>query len=113
MNPLLETKLDYAQKLLGMGKGGTAKLYSDRIEVIDRAGKLIATIKLQEITAVAHPSGMLRIKVGDQLHVLQFFRMPYRLFGLAGLLVSGAGKAGGAWAKQLEQLGVSVSKKLF
>lgn len=114
MQPLFEEKIDYIQKMVGFGKASTVKLYNDRLEVVDKAGSQLANIPLQQITNAAYvKGGLFRIQVGEQRHFLQFFRMPYRLFGLLGLLLSKSSAKGTELAKQLTNLGVTLETKML
>lgn len=114
MQPLFEDKIDYLQKVVGIGKASTVRLFNDRFEVVDKNGATIASVKLGSITSASYvKGGLLRIKAGDTSHYLQFYRMPYRLFGLIGLALSGAAKKGRALADKMANLGVQIETKTF
>ena len=114
MQPILEDRVDYFQKNIGLGKSATARLLQDSIEIVDSVGSPIVSIPLSAITGVKHvKGGVIRIYVGEQMHGLQFMRMPYRLFGLLGLMLSGAGKKAKEWSAQLSGLGFQVKEKIF
>ena len=114
MQPLFEEKIDYVQKIVGFGKASTVKLFNERLEVVDKAGNSVANIALNQITSAAYvKGGLLRIEVGEARHFLQFFRMPYRLFGILGLILSGSSKKGSELAAQLTNLGVKIETKVI
>lgn len=114
MQPLFEEKIDYIQKMVGFGKASTVILFNDRLEVVDKTGSQLANIPLQQITSAVYvKGGLFRIQVGEQKHFLQFFRMPYRLFGLLGLLLSRSSTKGTELAKLLTNLGVALETKIL
>ncbi len=141
MDPLLETKLEYAEGKIGFGKSATARLYRDRIELFDKNNVTVKTIKLAEIDKTTYAPGILRLTVNGNLLTFKFMRlifmMPVLLVALTlstlfasviigrlvvGTLVglvlgvplyylSGVSTNSKAWANQLEQLGVIVKRK--
>ncbi len=114
MQPLFEDRIDYIQKVVGFGKASIVKLYTDRLEVVDKAGTQLANIPLGQITSAAYvKGGLLRIQVGEQKHYLQFFRLPYRFFGVIGLILSKASAKGSELARQLSGLGVTLETKVL
>jgi hypothetical protein len=114
MQPLFEDKIDYAVKTVGMGKASTVFLYNDRLEVIDKTGASIATIPLNTITSAAYvKGGLIRLHVGSQKHYLQFYRMPYRLFGVIGIILSKSSQKGTELSRKLADLGVAIETKVI
>lgn len=114
MQPLFEGKIDYIQKMVGMGKPSTIRLFQDYFEVIDKSGQQIANVPLRSLTQASYvKGGLLRLKAGEESHYLQFFRMPYRLFGVVGLLLSGSSKTGKELADKMAELGVQFQTKLM
>lgn len=114
MEVLFEDRIDYIQKVVGFGKAATVRLFNDRLEVVDKTGNQLANIPLNQITSAAYvKGGLFRIQVGEQKHYLQFFRMPYRLLGILGMVISKASTKGTELAKQLSNLGVTLETKVF
>ena len=111
--PLLADKAEYATKLVGFGTGGMVYLFADRIQFNNKSNQTVAVIPFNTITELNYASGVLRIKVGAQLHAITFFILPYRFMGLVGLMLSGAGKKTKVWVAQLQQLGLHPNKKLL
>lgn len=113
MQPILSERVEYATKMLGIGKKATACLYQDRIILFDANNQPIQTIMFAQLTQAVKAFGMFRFKTGDQLHILSFWPLPYRFFGLAGYMLSRAGPKSEAWANQLAQMGMRFEKKFF
>lgn len=109
-----ETKVEYFRRKIGFGKIGTVKLYRDRFDVVSNKGEILSTVLLKDITSAAYVSGgLIRFKVGEEFHGLQFYRRPYRYFGLIGLMLSGSGKKAKALVEKMQDLGVKFDKKLI
>jgi hypothetical protein len=112
MEPILSEKVDYLTKLVGFGRSAIANLYKDRIEIVSKNGSVIETIKLNQLTEAVYVTGVFRLKVGEQRHIITFFRLPYRFFGLIGYAMIKPGEKSKLWAVELEKLGVSLQKKI-
>lgn len=112
-NILLEHKINLRKKKIGFPESATARLYQDKIELLDKAGNPILNANLVELQDIKDMMGAIAFTHNGQFYSLEFFRTFSKMFGLIGMLLDGGIKRSKQWKLALQEQGFQVERKLF
>lgn len=114
MNPIYYGQAEYGTRAIGRAKPANLTLFPDHLEVVSKTREPLLMLPLRAIESASYvKGGLIRLRLnGNQLHFITFHTLKWRMLGVFGVWLSGAGKKGTEFANALRSVGVQVQDKV-